>query len=345
MSTSARLTEKWINRGLWLISVIFGVFLIGLGNLVVRDLPKVQDNPLRESYIDQSAYSSISASIQQKQSLINELNSQIQKENQTLYKLQEKYEQSKDSYNNWIAARSSTQDQAQNTEVLNRTRDLEKQQSNINEQKKNIDNKNIEFNLLQNEMTKLTHERDEIERAADEILNQVTRQNEVKVFIYRLLITLPLLAVGTWLFLRKRKSEKWPFVWGFIYFSLFTFFVELVPYLPSYGGYVRYIVGIIMTFAVGHYTIKMLQSYLERQRKAESMPNTELKEKLNYDLVHQRLSRSICPGCERSIDLKDEHRNFCIHCGTGIFNHCTQCNARKNAFAKYCHSCGAPSSV
>jgi hypothetical protein len=39
--TSSRLTEKWINRGLWLISLVFASFLIGLGGLVVEDLPKV----------------------------------------------------------------------------------------------------------------------------------------------------------------------------------------------------------------------------------------------------------------------------------------------------------------
>jgi len=343
MSTSSRLTEKWINRGLWLISVVFGAFLIGLGNLIVRDLPKVQDYPQRNTYIDQNKYDQLNNTIKQKDKVISDAQSELQNENQKFYKLQDKYYQSKDSYDNWIAARSSTQDQSQNPEVLNRTRDLEKQQEAMNEQQKTIDNKYVEIKRLQDDRSKSESELRDLEYAADLIVDQVARKNEVKVFIYRLLLTLPLLAIGAWLFIRKRKSQQWPFVWGFIYFSLFTFFVELVPYLPSYGGYIRYIVGIIMTFLIGHYAIKALQNYLEKQRKAESMPNSELKEKLNYDLVHQRLSRSICPGCERPVDLKDVTRNFCVHCGTGLFNHCTKCNSRKNAFAKYCHSCGEAS--
>jgi len=340
MSTSSRLTEKWINRGLWLISVIFGTFLIGLGNLVVRDLPKVQDYPQRLDYVDKTKYEQLNTTIKQKQKVITDANSEAQKENQKFYKLQEKYYQSKDAYDNWLAARATTQDQNQNPEVLSRTKDLEKQQATMNDQQKIIDIKYAEISRLQEDLTKSETEQRDLEYAADEVVAQIVRKNEVKVFIYRLLITLPLLAIGAWLFIRKRKSQQWPFIWGFIYFALFTFFVELVPYLPSYGGYVRYIVGIIITFFIGHYAIKALQNYLERQKKAESMPNTELKEKLNYDLVHQRLARSICPGCERPVDLKDESRNFCIHCGTCVFNHCTKCQTRKNAFAKYCHSCG-----
>lgn len=42
MNNAIRLSEKWFVRALWLISLVFAFFLIGLGNAVVGDLPQVE---------------------------------------------------------------------------------------------------------------------------------------------------------------------------------------------------------------------------------------------------------------------------------------------------------------
>jgi hypothetical protein len=131
----------------------------------------------------------------------------------------------------------------------------------------------------------------DMERNAQGAHAQAVRVQELRVFGYRLALTLPLLLLAGWLFARKRRSTWWPFVWGFIGFALFAFFVELVPYLPSYGGYVRYIVGIVATVLVGRWAIVALQRYLERQHAAEAQPDAQRRAELGYDTALARLAK------------------------------------------------------
>ena len=55
MSKGLRLSETWFNRGLWVIALIFAAFLIGLGSLVVGDLPQVEESLSVERYMDAAA--------------------------------------------------------------------------------------------------------------------------------------------------------------------------------------------------------------------------------------------------------------------------------------------------
>jgi predicted RNA-binding Zn-ribbon protein involved in translation (DUF1610 family) len=92
---------------------------------------------------------------------------------------------------------------------------------------------------------------------------------------------------------------------------------------------------------VGRYAILALQRYLERQREAELLPDAQRREELSYDVALTRIAKSVCPGCERPVDLKDTKIDFCPHCGIGLHNHCGHCKTRKSAFSLFCHACGA----
>jgi hypothetical protein len=55
MSKGSRLSEKWFNRGLWLVAFVFVFvwFLIGLGNTLIRDLPKMETHYTLEQFVNQ----------------------------------------------------------------------------------------------------------------------------------------------------------------------------------------------------------------------------------------------------------------------------------------------------
>lgn len=341
MGKSLRLSEKWFHRGLWLVALIFAGFLIGLGSTVVGDLPKIEKQLSTEDFLDKTAVETIRASIKSAERGEKLAATALEQADLKREAAREESAAARETFANWLSTRRATQQADQDTELISRTKALDALKT-----KERVAGLTIE-GLQQAALdAKQAAEREreklvELEKPAQVLLDAELRRLELRVFLYRLALTLPLLVVSGWLFVKKRKGTYWPFVWGFIFFALFAFFVELVPYLPSYGGYVRYVVGIILTVLVGRQAIVSLNRYLEKQKIAEQLPDVQRREELSYDTALTRLSKGVCPGCERAVDLKNPDIDFCPHCGISLFDHCQPCNARKSAFSKFCHACGA----
>lgn len=340
MSKGLRLTEKWLQRGLWLVAVAFAGFLIGLGGKVVDNLWDVETELSVAMYMDPARLAAVRAEQQQAEARRDSARLRLEQASEQHEVARANTRSARASFDNWLATRQATARADQDPELIQRTEALDALEASERRALAAVE-KERQAMLDAGQMAERAAARwDALERPAATAYGEAIRAKELRVFGYRLALTLPLLVVAGWLFKHKRKSAYWPFAWGFIFFALFAFFFELVPYLPSYGGYVRYTVGIIVTVLVGRYAIGALQRYLARQKESEAMPEAQRRQAMRYDTVLLRLGKGVCPGCERQVDLKDGATDFCPHCGIGLFNRCGGCATRKNAFGRFCFACG-----
>ena len=340
MSKGLRLTEKWLHRALWLVALAFASFLIGLGGKLVENLADVEEPPTLEQFIEPAQLIAVRTEEQEAeklQILARERHEQAVQKHEVA---QANTKSARATFDNWLATRSATARPDQDTELITRTKALDALEAEERRSLGAVERQRQALLEAAQQAERATRRRAELELPALQQRDRAAEAQALRVFGYRLALTLPLLVIAGWLFKHKRKGNSWPFAWGFIIFALFAFFFELVPYLPSYGGYVRYIVGIVVTVVVGRYAIASLQRYLARQKEAEALPDVQRRQTLRYDMVLTRLGKDVCPGCERTVNLKDGTTDFCPHCGIGLFNRCGGCGTRKNAFGRFCFSCG-----
>lgn len=264
MGKSLRLSEKWFNRGLWLLALVFAGFLIGLGGTLVGDLPQVERQQGLEDFMDPAATATARADQRQANQARRAAQDALEQAQLQQAAAARSYTANRETFDNWLATRQTTQRPEQDAELIARSRALDALKAGERAAEQEVERQ--EQALLDAEQHAAAAARSlaELSDAAQQAWLDARQQAELRVFLYRLALTLPLLAVAAWLFVRQRKSTWWPFVWGFIFFALFAFFVELVPYLPSYGGYVRYLVGILLTVLGGRYAIRALQDYRAR---------------------------------------------------------------------------------
>ncbi len=345
MFKSLRAPERLFQIAGWGVTLVFAGFLNGLGAKIVADLPGV-DGPLTlEQFVDSSALASNSTAHDSVKLLQVDVQSQHERADLVLTASTNVYHSSREAFDNWIATRTATTDPAQDPEILRRTRQLDTMQARQRVAQAAVEALDTRQLELQQRLTAIEAERRSLTDAAAGPYSRAVFRTELKAFGMRLALTVPLLIAAWWLFTRKRRTQYWPLARGFILFALFAFFFELVPYLPSYGGYVRYAVGIVLTAVVGHYLIRAMQRYLAKRRVVERQTESERRQALGDEEAIKKMNANLCPGCERPIPGgggPQSSTNFCVHCGMMLFDNCTACSTRKNAFYRYCPSCGVP---
>lgn len=262
--------ERLYSFFMFVLSLVLAGFLVGLGSLVIKDLPRVQDEIRLDQFVDQKAQKIASTTQTKLRQENTELETKRSLAQTKLDDVQRAYQIGSSAFRSWAATRSTTGDDSQNEELIRRSEQLDtlreklaEAQNELSAIQTNIRTNNEKLNTLR------TKERERLQAARPAYEKAQFVQN-ASVFAFRLAITLPLILISIWFIRSKRRSAYWPIYRGFIIFSLFVFFVELVPYLPSYGGYIRYIVGIILTLLAGYYLVRWMKGISCRTSKRAS---------------------------------------------------------------------------
>lgn len=342
MLKSLRVPERLFQIAMWLVSLFFAAFLIGLGGKIVGDLPGVDQRLSLEQFLDPAQ---VARNRTVRDSLARLQPGRMAARDRAQLHLTataNTYRNARASFDNWIATRTATTDPTQDPEVVQRTHELDALKSAEQTAQAEVDRIDAELLQLSQAGDDQRRRYAALEDAARGRYDAARFRQELRVFGIRLALTLPLLLIAAWLVMRKRKSQYWPLARGFVLFALFAFFVELVPYLPSYGGYVRYGVGVIASGLVGLYVIRAMQQYLARRTEVERQTESERRRALPSEEAIKRITTGVCPGCERPIATTGTGApaNFCVHCGMTLFDDCPACNTRKNAFFHFCPACG-----
>lgn len=338
----------------YLISGILAVFLIGLANRIIWDIDDTDKRPLIASFESQTE-------VHRYRLLSDAIQDTIYDKERDLSALQIKLDlattslrQEQTSFTSWISTRTATQSATVDAEVRKRNLRMDSIQEVIHAFEKRKSAYKTTLLQLREDMSSYhlleTKEMD----AAYALYDDAERSYDLKVFLKRLFVVLPVLLLGIWLLVKKRKHTYWPLFRGFVFFSFYSFFVGLVPYLPSYGGYVRYIIGIILAIFLGIYAIRSLQTFIKRKKEELQQSTQERSKQIKEEVAEKALENHMCPSCGKDYLINELHQSpgkkgtsgafkvtpYCRHCGLQLFKECKSCETTNYAHLPHCYSCG-----
>jgi predicted RNA-binding Zn-ribbon protein involved in translation (DUF1610 family) len=345
-------TSKLIN---YIIAIVLCGFLISLSGKLIDDVDEWKERPRVEEFQNTELLEKKESEIEKidiKIELKEEKKSSIEN---TIKVVNNNYDNAKKSFDNWLEARKTVGSPNEDKEVLSRANELDEYYKTQQEWKK-------ELSVISSEIQVLTKDKNEIneiiyneEDKAYEEREKAIRKYHLKIFLIRLLFILPILLLGIFFIIKYRKHKYWPLFLGFVLFSFYAFFFGLVPYLPSYGGYIRYTVGIILSVLFGIYAINKIKKFIEHKKSELLVSTTERAKKVQTETAEKALDDHMCPSCgkdfivkkwDKSAGKKDKTEtygivtNFCRFCGLELFKKCNKCDSENFAHLPFCSNCG-----
>ena len=355
MEFNSKKLERTSRLVYYAISVILCAFLILLSSQIIDDLDTATVRPETEAFLDRQAVGQLerrAAGLAAQVRALRDKNALIER---TMLTAQQNYANEKQSFENWVKTRKTLGSPGQDQEVVSRANKLDEFYKVEQAWRAQLDARqtSIEANEKQQAQVQTLLERQN--QRASEKYETALKGYELKVFLLRLLFVGPILGLGIFFFIRYRRHKFWPLYFGFTLFSLYAFFFGLVPYLPSYGGYIRSVVGVALSAGLGYYAIKTIRAYLDRKQEELKASSQERAQNVQLEVAEKALENHFCPSCGKDFiikkwefplkaDANDAYRlvtDFCRHCGLELFSSCASCGTKNFSHLPFCACCGA----
>ena len=347
---------NWVSTAInYAITLVLCWFLVALSNKLINDVAQWRPAPTRETFenkklLDSMQFRLDSLSIERG---FNE--EERASAEHTIETIKDNYNNARASYNNWLAARKTIGNPVEDAEVLSRAKTLDKYHETEQEWRKKYNSIESEIAFLDKQIqTANTIVAKEETRAYDAI-ERATRIYDLNIFLIRLSFVLPILLLGIFFLIKFRKHRYASLFLGFVLFSFYTFFFGLLPYLPSYGGYVRYSVGIVLSVILGIYAINRIRLFVAMRKRVLEASAQDRAKNILTETAEKALDNHICPSCSKDFILKTWYSsnrgknktgplaqitNFCRFCGLELFKTCATCGTQNFAHLPYCSHCG-----
>jgi len=345
-------TSKFVNI---IISTVLCGFLILLSGKIIGDVDEWRDYPQVEDYTNKEKLDSADKKIKALRVLIDVESEKLSTLNSAKNSAEDNYINVKQSFDTWLKARKVIGSPSKDNEVVKRANELDEYREIGQEWKNKVntvqalrDNLYSKINTIENQKN---HEFDK----AHELRKIEIKSYEMKVFLIRLVIVLPILLLGIFFLVKFRKHKYWPLFLGFILFSFYAFFIGLVPYLPSYGGYVRYTVGVVLVILLGVFAINRIKAFIEHKKEELKVSTKERAKNVLTATAEKSLESNMCPSCGKGFivvgwDQTSEAKkkplksvlitNYCRFCGLQLFKNCNGCGTKNFAHLPFCSNCG-----
>lgn len=359
MELNSKKLERTSRIVYYSISIILCLFLILLSNRIIDDLDSATTRPEVENFENKILIKEL---LKKSKDLNNEIDNVIIKKNtieKTISTAQANYKNEKNSFDNWVQTRKTLGSPNKDNEVITRAKTLDEYYKVEQDWRSQLNFEQNEIDIKRKRLLDVQKSIEKENEVAYSKYNNELKNYELKVFLIRLLFVGPILALGIFFFIRYRKHKFWPLYFGFTLFSIYTFFFGLVPYLPSYGGYIRYAVGILLSTGLGYYAIKTIRQFIENKQKELKVSTIERSKNVQTEVAEKALENHFCPSCGKDFIIKkwefplknndtDTFKlvtDFCRHCGLILFVNCKNCGNKNFAHLPFCSSCGTNSTI